>query len=223
MTDYKRDAAAAALRQVKSGMLLGLGTGSTAEAFVNLLGEAVARGELRDLRAVCTSVRTEELAIAIGIPCEPFLNQRPELAVDGADEIDAHVRLVKGRGGALLREKIIEQASARFVVIADESKLVSRLGAGPFPIEVVRFASARLLDEFGHRGWSPRLRISGHSAFITDEGHHIIDVMIPPSTDIADLVAECMDIAGVVETGFFPSEATEAIVAGKSGVRTLRR
>lgn len=223
MSDFKRDAAAAALRQVESGMLLGLGTGSTAEAFVRLLGESIARGEISDLRAVCTSVRTEQLATSLGIACEPFTNHRPDLAIDGADEIDSRLRMIKGRGGALLREKIIEQASQRFTVIADESKLVERLGNGPFPIEVVRFASVRLLDEFGHRGWSPQLRVADQTAFVTDEGHFIIDVMIPRTTEIADLVAECRDLAGVVETGFFPSEATEAIVAGENGVRTIRR
>lgn len=224
MTDLKRDAAQAALQLVESEMFLGLGTGSTAEEFVRLLGAAIAAGQLTGIRAVCTSERTATLAKSLGIVCEAFVDQVPDLTIDGADEIDRELRLIKGRGGALLREKIIEQASRRFVVIADESKMVDRLGIGAFPIEVVRFATHRLVREFDRAGWSPKLRLSdGAEPFITDEGHHIIDVTVPSDVGLADLVAWARSHAGVVETGFFPTEATEALIAGNDGVRKITR
>ena len=224
MTNLKKDAAREALLQVKSGMFLGLGTGSTAEELVRLLAERISAGHLNGIRAVCTSERTEALATSLGITCEPFTNQEPDLAIDGADEIDPQLRLIKGRGGALLREKIIEQASKRFVVIADESKLVEKLGVGAFPIEVVQFATARVRNAFERLGWKPILRVhSDATPFITDERHHILDISVPSGADLADIVAEASRHAGVVDTGFFPTEATEAIIAGPGGVRTIRR
>jgi len=224
MSDFKKDAAREALTLVESGMFLGLGTGSTAEEFVRLLGERIKRGELNGIGAVCTSERTEALARSLGILCEPFVDQLPDLAIDGADEIDSALRLVKGRGGALLREKIIEQASARFVVIADESKLVDRLGVGPFPIETVQFATNRLIGVMDEFGWEPRLRVNAQTeAFLTDERHHIIDISVPSGVDLAEIALRARALAGVVETGFFPTEATEAIVAGSNGITRMAR
>jgi len=224
MTDLKKDAAREALTLVESGMFLGLGTGSTAEEFVRMLAAAITSGELHGIRAVCTSERTDTLARSLGVACETFVDQRPDLAIDGTDEIDNALRLIKGRGGALLREKIIEQASRRFVVIADESKVVDRLGVGAFPIEVVRFATQRIVAEFETFSWSPRLRLTADGEpFITDERHHIIDISVPSGLDLADLVDRARTFAGVVETGFFPTEATEAVIAGPSGIRRLRR
>jgi len=134
-------AARAALDEVHSGMSLGLGTGSTAEEFVRLLGDAVASGKLRDLRCTCTSNKTEAQARSLGIAISDLAKIAPlDLAVDGADEIDSKIRLIKGRGGALLREKIVEQSARRFIVIADDSKLVGRLGVGVLPVEVTPFA-----------------------------------------------------------------------------------
>jgi ribose 5-phosphate isomerase A len=147
--EMKVAAAAQALREVRDGMALGLGTGSTAKEFVRLLGEALARGELRDVRCTCTSNQTEEQARALGIPLFALEEIAPlDLAVDGADEIDPRLRLIKGRGGALLREKIVEQQAKRFIVIADESKLVERLGAGLLPVEVTPFALEVLKKRF---------------------------------------------------------------------------
>lgn len=224
MSDFKNDAAREALTLVESGMLLGLGTGSTAEEFVRLLATAISSGALKEIRAVCTSERTDTLARSLGVACEQFVAQRPDLAIDGTDEIDKELRLIKGRGGALLREKIIEQASRRFVVIADDSKVVDRLGVGAFPIEVVRFATQRIADEFEALSWSPRLRLTaGGEPFITDESHHIIDVSVPSGLDLTELVARAHSFAGVVETGFFPTEATEAIIAGPNGIRRMQR
>ncbi len=217
-------AARAALDEVKSGMALGLGTGSTAEEFVRLLGEAVAAGKLRDLRCTCTSRKTEEQARSLKIPIADLAQLAPlDLAVDGADEIDAKLRLIKGRGGALLREKIVEQAAKRFLVIADESKVVDRLGVGVLPVEVTPFALDVLQRRFAAMALQPALRMQNGTPRITDEGHRILDVRIPPDQDIADVVARIRENAGVVETGFFPREATEAIIAAAGGIRRMRR
>jgi ribose 5-phosphate isomerase A len=217
-------AARAALGEVKSGMTLGLGTGSTAEQFVKLLGEALASGTLRNLRCTSTSQKTEDQARSLDIPIEPLANIAPlDLAVDGADEIDGILRLIKGRGGALLREKIVEQSAKRFIVIADESKLVERLGVGPLPVEVTPFALEVLQKRFELMSLQPQLRMRDGAPRVTDEGHRILDVRIPPYDDIGNIVAQIRDNAGVVETGYFPREATEAIIATATGIRRMQR
>ena len=216
-------AAAEALREVRSGMTLGLGTGSTAKELVRLLGDALRRGELRDVRCTCTSSQTEEQARALSIPLFALEEIAPlDLAIDGADEIDARLRLIKGRGGALLREKIVEQQAKRFIVIADESKLVDRLGVGVLPVEVTPFARKVLEQRFAAMALSPALRLRDGAPRITDEGHLILDVRVPGDQDIADVVARIRECAGVVETGFFPREATEALIAVPGGVRRLQ-
>src|ERR1051325_6610631 len=169
--EMKIAAAAAALAEVRSGMTLGLGTGSTAKELVRLLGEALQRGDLRDVRCTCTSNQTEEQARGLGIPLFALEEIAPlDLAIDGADEIDPRLRLIKGRGGALLREKIVEQQAPRFIVIADESKLVERLGAGALPVEVTPFALAVLERRFEEMGLAPQLRYRDGKPRITDEG-----------------------------------------------------
>ncbi|HSN67943.1 MAG TPA: ribose-5-phosphate isomerase RpiA [Thermoanaerobaculia bacterium] len=220
----KIDAARAALASVASGMRLGLGTGSTAEEFVRLLGAQIAGGGIRDIRCVCTSARTEELARSLSIPVASLSELAPlDVTVDGADEIDPRLRLIKGRGGAMLREKIVEQASRRFIVIADEGKLVERLGVGPLPVEVIPLAVDVLRLRFETAGLAPELRKSGGNPFMTDEGNRILDIRVPRDRDIADVIEEVRGNAGVVETGFFPDEASEAIIAGAGGVRVMRR
>jgi ribose 5-phosphate isomerase A len=222
--NLKIEAARAALAEVRSGMTLGLGTGSTAKEFVTLLGEALRNGTLRDIRCTCTSEQTEKQAREERIPLFPLAEISPlDLAVDGADEIDAQLRLIKGRGGALLREKIVEQQAKRFIVIADESKIVERLGVGVLPVEVTPFALDVLTQRFEALGLKPQLRYRDGAIRITDEGHRILDVMVPANEDIAEVVAHIRAHAGVVETGFFPTEATEAIVAGTERLRRLTR
>jgi ribose 5-phosphate isomerase A len=222
--EMKIAAARAALGEVKSSMSLGLGTGSTAEQFVRLLGEALASGALRDIRCTCTSKKTEEQARGLRIPIHDLAELAPlDLAIDGADEIDPKLRLIKGRGGALLREKIVEQSANRFIVIADDSKLVARLGIGVLPVEVTPFALDVLQRRFEKMGLQPTLRMQNGSVRVTDEGHRILDVRIPANQDIADVVARIRELAGVVETGFFPREATEAIIATASGIRRMQR
>jgi ribose 5-phosphate isomerase A len=220
----KIEAGRKALRFVFSGMSLGLGTGSTAKEFVTLLGGALNRGELRDIRCTCTSSQTEEQARSLNIPLFALAEIAPlDLAIDGADEIDAQLRLIKGRGGALLREKIVEQQAKRFIVIADESKVVTRLGVGVLPVEVTPFALDVLQRRFDSIGLQPVLRLRDGQPRITDEGHRILDIRVPEQTDIADLVAEIRQLAGVVETGFFPTEASEALIATPNGVRRMAR
>lgn len=218
--ELKVEASRAALAHVRSGMSLGLGTGSTAAEFVKLLAEKQFTG----IRATSTSNATEELARSLGIGIFPLHEIAPlDVAIDGADEIDPQLRLIKGRGGALLREKIVEQAAKKFIVIADESKIVPRLGVGVLPVEVTPFARQVLEKRFTEMGFSPVLRLQDGKARITDEGHMILDLRVPSSLDIADMVARIRDQAGVVETGFFPTEASEAIIAGPNGIRTMKR
>jgi ribose 5-phosphate isomerase A len=222
--NLKIEAARAALQEVRSGMALGLGTGTTATEFVKLLGEALRNGTLRDIRCTCTSENTEAQAREESVPTFSLAEIVPlDLAVDGTDEIDAELRLIKGRGGALLREKIVEQQAKRFIVIADESKIVNRLGVGVLPVEVTPFARETLYRRFQELDLQPVLRLHDGAPRITDEGHLILDVMVPQDTDIAETVAQIREHAGVVETGFFPREATEAIIAGAEGIRRMYR
>ncbi len=222
--ELKIEAAREAMKDVRSGMTLGLGSGSTAEEFVRLLGQAVKSGTIANVRCTCTSKRTESLAHDVGVATYALAEVAPiDLAIDGADEIDGNLRLIKGRGGALLREKIVEQQARRFIVIADESKIVARLGEGAFPVEVTPFALDVLFRRLSDEGLQPSLRMAGDQPRITDEGNRIVDIRIPPNRDIADVVDGLRAMAGVVETGFFPHEATEAIIAAATGVRRMRR
>lgn len=224
LRELKIAAARIALAEVRSGMSLGLGTGSTSEEFVKLLGEEIAQGRVSNLRATCTSKATEELARRVGVEITPIERLiEIDLAVDGADEIDSKLRLIKGRGGALLREKIVEQCANRFLVIADSTKKVSRLGGVPLPVEVVQFAGELLSEKFRRMGLVNTIRTKEGSRWVTDEGHWILDVVIPVDEDVADVVARMRAFAGIVETGFFPDEATEAILASESGIERITR
>ena len=217
-------AAREALREIHSGMKLGLGSGTTANELVKLLGDALKQGALRDIRCTSTSERTSTLARSVGIEILSLAEVAPlDLAIDGADEIDAQLRLIKGRGGALLREKIVEQQATRFIVIADESKVVEKLGVGTLPVEVTPFAREVLARRFSEMGLEPVLRLRDGQAQITDEQHVILDLRVPKHQDIADVVARIREYSGVVETGFFPSEATEAIIAGETQIRRMHR
>ena len=224
--ELKRQAAEAALDLVESGMRIGLGTGSTADHFVRGLGQRARLG-LRVV-GVPTSERTRLLAQGEGIPLAT-LDDEPELdlTVDGADEFDAELRLVKGGGGALLREKIVASASRRMAVIADGSKLVDAIGAFPLPIEVVPFgleatrrAIARLAAGLGLEG-PLTLRLAGAGPFLTDGGHFILDASFGRIPDPEALAAGLDVLAGVVEHGLFIGLASEAIVARPEGLERL--
>ena len=225
--DLKKLAAARALELVTPGMRLGLGTGSTAKHFVDLLGARVAEG--LDVICVATSEVTEAQARSLSIPMST-LDQTPELdlTIDGADEVDSQLRLIKGGGAALLREKIVAAASARMVVIADDTKLVERLGRFPLPIEIVPFgmeatrrAVLAAMAEAGAAGDLVLRRRPDGSVLVTDGGHWILDAhpgVIPqPEALAAALVA----IPGVVEHGLFLGLADAAILAGKAGLTVI--
>ena len=223
----KIEAARAALAYVESGMRLGIGTGSTAEEFVRLLAEKVAAG--LSIQGVPTSERTAKLCNELGVPLKS-LDELPELdlTIDGADELDGRLTLIKGGGGALLREKIVAASSARMIVIADQSKVVETLGAFPLPIEVNPFGlvSTRILIEkaasrLGLSG-ALNMRHSSDSLFVTDGGHFIVDASFGRIPDAEALSSELYSIPGVVEHGLFIHMATQAIIAGPAGARTLQ-
>lgn len=224
--EQKRAAAARALDFVGEGMRLGLGTGSTAAHFVDLLGEKVAAG--LTVRCVPTSEATRAQAESLGIPLAT-LDELPELdlTVDGADEIGPGLALIKGGGGALLREKIVASASARMVVIADASKHVAVLGAFPLPVEVVPFGMAAteraMRKVFSALGLEGDLvaRRSGAALFVTDNGNHIFDCHLQRIADPDALARGLAGIAGVVEHGLFIGIASTAILAGPDGVELL--
>jgi ribose 5-phosphate isomerase A len=227
--DLKESAARAALDLVVDGMRLGLGTGSTAARFVAALGERVGKG----LNVICvpTSEATRAQAEALNIPLAT-LDEVPQLdlTIDGADEIDDQLRLIKGGGGALLREKIVATASDRMVVIADESKLVPTLGLYPLPVEVVRFglmATMRLVEaiaaETGCHGAITLRPGKGDAPFVTDQGNLILDCAFGSIPEPEVLAFSLKRVPGVVEHGLFLGVADLAIVAGRGGVKALRR
>lgn len=226
---YKRAAAARAIDFVRPGMRLGLGTGSTAHAFVELLADRVRSG----LKVICvpTSEVTRAQAATLGIPLTT-LDDSPELdlTVDGADEIAPDLTLIKGGGGALLREKVVAAASAKMIVIADESKWVSVLGRFPLPIEILPFGAAatrRAVDiataAAGCRGPAHlRMAANGH-AFVTDGGHWLLDAPLQRIDDPQELAERLAAIPGVMEHGLFIGLAGTAILAGPGGVRLVER
>ncbi len=219
----KRRAALAALDLIEDGMAVGLGTGSTAALLVEALGQKVAAGLRVD--AVATSERTARQARELGIPLST-LDETPalDLAIDGADEVDPALNLIKGGGGALLREKIVASCAARFVVVADESKRVRHLGAFPLPVEVVPMAATPLGRRVAALGAEVVLRRDRFGEpFATDEGHWILDCAFGQITDPPALARSLEAMAGVVEHGLFVAMADEVILGGGDGVERLRR
>lgn len=229
MDELKRQAAARALDYVRDGMKLGLGTGSTAKHFVELLGERVRSG--LNVTGVPTSEATRADALRCDIPLTTLDDiDRLDLTVDGADEIDPSLNLVKGGGGALLREKIVAASSDRMIVIADDSKWVDVLGRFPLPVEVVPFglkATQRAMGRaFAESGVSGQMVVrkgrDGH-VFVTDGGHWIVDAHLGPITDAPLLSSLLNSIPGVVEHGLFIGLASTAILAGSEGIRVVER
>ena len=223
----KRQAAAQALEYVESGMVLGLGTGSTVAHFLDLLGRKLEEGQLTDVAGVPSSIRTGREARQAGIPLVS-LGEHPvlDLTVDGADEVSPELDLIKGMGGALLREKMVAQASTRFIVIADAAKSVQRLGTlSALPVEVVDWGWSRHTAFLESRGAVVTVRkFDDGPPFKSDNGNLILDCRFPDGIDDPHaLQAALKERAGVVETGLFLGMATEAILAGASGLETRRR
>jgi ribose 5-phosphate isomerase A len=222
--DQKRAAAVRALDFLRSGMRLGLGTGSTAHHFVDLLGERVKAG--LNVVAVPTSEATRAQAERLGIALTT-LDETPELdlTVDGADEIAPDLTLIKGGGGALLREKIVASASMTMVVIADESKWVATLGRFPLPIEIAPFGAAAIRRAVEKTCNAPApLRETGNGhPFVTDGGHWLLDAQLQRIADPHALAARLSTVPGVMEHGLFIGLARTAIVAGPDGVRLIER
>ena len=221
----KQKAALRALEEVRDGMKLGLGTGSTARYFVDGLGAQVADG----LEVVCvpTSEATRAQAESLGVKLAPLDDlKRLDLTVDGADELDDALRLIKGGGGALLREKIVAAASDRMIVIADDSKKGATLGAFDLPVEVNMFShgatAAAIADALAATGNAGAINLRGDDApFITDGGHYIYDCALGAINDAEGLAQALLNVPGVVEHGLFLGYATAAILAGTDGLEEV--
>jgi ribose 5-phosphate isomerase A len=212
----KRAAAEKALELVRDGMLVGLGSGTTARYFTEGIGRLVADG--MKIRAVPTSRATAELAAASGIPIVTELVGPIDLAVDGADEVDAALNLIKGRGGALFREKVVAAASKRFVVVVDESKVVKRLGVGVLPVEVLPFLWRSTAERLASLGTSLTVRGGEEAPYVTDNGNLILDLTVEGGiADVSALASAIRNTVGVVEHGLFIGMTDTCIVAGPDG------
>jgi ribose 5-phosphate isomerase A len=208
------------------GLALGLGTGSTAERVIKKLAELHHAGRL-DFVGVPTSARTEQLARRLQLPLTT-LDERPvlDLAIDGADEVDPDLNLLKGGGGAHTREKIVARAAERYLIVVDDSKLVPRLGTKrPLPVEVISFGRPLVERELRALGGEPQLRLENGRPFRTDEGNLILDCRFPPDVmeDLPGLAAAVKAIPGVVEHGLFPGMADRVVVASRDGTQVLER
>lgn len=224
--ELKRQAAARAVDMIKSGMVIGLGSGSTANFAVQQIADRIKAGELQNIAGIPSSSRTEQLAQQLNIPLVGFdQKQQIDLTIDGADEVDPDLNLIKGGGGALLREKVVAQASLRNIIIVDESKLTPQLGTNwAVPVEVIDFArkvEENFLITLG-ASVTTRSRADG-SPFRTDQNNLILDADFGQIADPAKLAALLDNRAGVVEHGLFLGLASDVIVAGKDGIRHLSR
>jgi ribose 5-phosphate isomerase A len=223
LDEQKEAAARASVQFVQDGNIVGLGTGSTASHVVRLLAERVRSG--LKIRGIPTSTRTAELAASLGIPLTTLDEyQQIDVTIDGADEIDPQLNLIKGGGGAMLREKIIAAAAKQFVVIADSTKTVPVLGRFPLPVEVVPFAQALVAKEVAALGATVEIRLTADGKpYVTDEGHHILDCNFGQIPDPGALALKLESVPGIMEHGLFVRMASVALIGTDSGVRELRR
>ncbi|HEV2583820.1 MAG TPA: ribose-5-phosphate isomerase RpiA [Ktedonobacteraceae bacterium] len=222
--EWKRMAGEAAVTYIEPGMVIGIGTGSTAVCMIRALAQRLREG-LTIVGAIPTSRATAQLATSLGIPLTDLDSYpEPDLAIDGADEIDPHLFLIKGGGGALLREKIVASAARRFLVIADPTKLVAKLGSlAPLPVETVPFATATVYRRLEQLGAEVTLRQRDGKPFITDNSNVILDCSFPQGIDDAPaLQARIRGIVGVVETGLFLHMTERVIIGDTGGVREMR-
>src|SRR5580658_4657068 len=222
--DQEKEAAArASLKFIKDGQVVGIGTGSTAAYFIEALGEKVKNG-LR-IRGISSSVRSRDQAASLGIPMTT-LDECPEIdvTVDGADEVDPQLRLIKGGGGALLREKIVASATKQFVIVVDATKRVAVLGKFPLPVEVIEFARAVVVRKIEALGAKVTLRQKADAKpFLTDENNHILDCRFGQIPDADKLAQQLSDMPGVVEHGLFIGMASVVLIADGNEIVELRR
>jgi ribose 5-phosphate isomerase A len=222
--DQEKEAAArASLQFVKDGQVIGLGTGSTAAFFIKLLAERVKAG--MRIRGIPTSVKSQELAESLGIPLTTLDDvQEIDVTVDGADEVDPQLRLIKGGGGAMLREKIVASATKQMVVVADASKQVKVLGKFPLPVEVIRFAEALVAKRIGELGAQVSVRKGADGKpYVTDENNHILDCRFGEIQNADELARKLSDMPGVVEHGLFIGMAKVVLFARGGEIVELRR
>ena len=224
-TSLKKQAATRAVSFIESGMVVGLGHGSTALLAVHALAERITKGELRDIVAIPCSPEIEAEARKLGIVITTLeVHPSIELTVDGADEVDPQLNLIKGGGGALLREKIVAQASRREIIMVDEGKLSPKLGTRwAVPVEVLEYGLRTQIEFITSIHGKQRLRITGERPFRTASGNLILDCDFGPIDDPAGLGRELKQRTGIVEHGLFVGMATEVVVAGPQGVRILTR
>jgi ribose 5-phosphate isomerase A len=229
--ELKKQAAWKAVDYVKSGMVVGLGTGSTAAFAVDRIGQLLKDGTLKDIIGVPTSIRTYEQAKSLGIPLAT-LDEQPKLdvAIDGADEVDPNLDVVKGRGGALLREKMVEMASAKFVCIVDDSKMVDGLGGSKLamPVEIVQFCHLYTLKRLQQlpevAGCEAKLRMDGDKTYVTDNSNFIVDLYFQtPIKDSHAASKAILALEGVVDHGLFLDMVDVCIIAGANGVELKER
>jgi len=208
----KKIAAGKAIGYIKNGMTLGLGTGSTAYWAIQGIGEMVKNG--LSVRAIATSMQSEALARELEIPIIPFAEiDHIDLTIDGADEVDEQLNLIKGGGGALLREKIVASATEFYIIIVDQSKLVSKLGKFPLPVEVAPFWWELTMRKLAALGGTPKMRMADNKPFLTDNSHYILDCSFGLINDPALLHEQVSAITGVMEVGFFINMA-DIVIAG---------
>lgn len=220
----KRRVAIAAAATVQDGMVVGLGSGSTAALVVEALAARMAQG-LR-IQGIPTSRQTADLAQRLGLPLTDFAaHRRIDLTIDGADQVErGTLNLIKGLGGALLREKMVAAASRRMIVVVDESKLVDRLGGQtPLPVEILAFGWQTVIDRLDAAGFAAHLRLAGDAPFVTDGGNHIADCRIAEIADAAALEARLAAITGVVESGLFIGLASTVMVGRANDVEIIER
>ncbi len=221
----KQQAGEYAAELVESGMVIGLGTGSTAIFATRRIAQRLGSGDLRAITAVPTSLATEAAAIELAIPLTTLAERpRVDITIDGADEVDPDFNLIKGGGGAHLREKIVAQATERLVIVVDESKLSQQLGANwPVPVEVIPFNWESQAEYLRKLGGAPALRMVGEKPFLTDQGNIILDCDFGPISEPAALDVRLNSRAGIVEHGLFIGMARDVVVSGAGGLRHLRQ
>ncbi len=227
MENLKQKAAEEAVKYIESGMVVGLGTGSTVYYALLKISELIKAGKLVNIVGIPSSGKTEKLATELEIPLTDFMKHKSiDITIDGADEVDKYLNLIKGGGGALLREKVLAQASKRLIIIVDESKVSSKLGEKwAVPVEVIKFAYPLEMEFIKSLAGKPQLRMyeNLNEPVLTDEGNYIIDANFGVIKNPFELAAKLENRAGIVEHGIFINLTSEVIVAYKDGVKKIKK